>query len=58
MQWGSVGEFFSMGGYAEYVWGAFGVTLVLMVGEVVVLGRRHAAALRDARRLARAGGPR
>ena len=25
MIWGSAGEFFAMGGYAVYVWGAYGV---------------------------------
>ncbi|MBA3356975.1 MAG: heme exporter protein CcmD [Pyrinomonadaceae bacterium] len=34
-------EFFSMGGYAFYVWGSYLVTLILMGGEVVVLLRRR-----------------
>ena len=35
-------EFFSMGGYAFYVWGSYLIALVLMVGEVVsVLKRRR-----------------
>lgn len=28
----TVEEFFRMGGYAAYVWPAFGVTVILMVG--------------------------
>jgi len=34
-------EFFSMGGYAFYVWGSYLVTLILMGGEVVLLLRRR-----------------
>lgn len=34
-------EFFAMGGYAFYVWGSFGVTLVLMVAEIVMVRRQH-----------------
>lgn len=56
MEWGSFGNFLAMGGYARYVWGSFGVTLVLLIGEAVLLRRRHTAALRDARRQAQLGG--
>jgi heme exporter protein D len=38
MKWS---EFFSMGGYAFYVWGSYLVTLILMGGEVVLLLRRR-----------------
>jgi heme exporter protein D len=34
-------EFFSMGGYAFYVWGSYLVTLLVMGGEVVSLLRRR-----------------
>ena len=33
-------EFFSMGGYAFYVWGSYLVTLIVMGGEVISLLRR------------------
>ena len=33
-------EFFSMGGYAWYVWGSYGVTLFLLIVEVVLLKKR------------------
>jgi len=33
-------KFFSMGGYALYVWGSYGVTFVLLVGEVLMLLKR------------------
>lgn len=44
MQWGSVSEFVAMGGYGLYVWTSFGVTAFCMLGEVLALRRRHAAA--------------
>ncbi|HWT01905.1 MAG TPA: heme exporter protein CcmD [Pyrinomonadaceae bacterium] len=33
-------EFFAMGGRAFYVWGSFGVALLLMAVEVLLLLRR------------------
>ncbi|HXM35748.1 MAG TPA: heme exporter protein CcmD [Pyrinomonadaceae bacterium] len=33
-------KFFSMGGYAFYVWGSYAVALIAMGGEVVLLLRR------------------
>jgi heme exporter protein D len=33
-------EFFAMGGYAFYVWGAYGVTFALLAIELVVLLKR------------------
>ena len=38
--WGSWSEFFSMGGFGLYVWGSYGVALVLLVGEVLMLWKR------------------
>ena len=38
-------EFFAMGGYAFYVWGAYGVALALLALEIIALlwrGRRRA----------------
>jgi len=48
MQWHSLGEFFAMGGYAVYVWGSFGATLVALLAEVVLLRARRRKALRVA----------
>jgi heme exporter protein D len=36
-------EFFSMGGYALYVWGAYGLALIAIGGEIVLLLRRRKA---------------
>ena len=33
-------KFFSMGGYALYVWGSYGVAFVLLAGEVLMLLKR------------------
>ena len=38
--WGSWSEFFSMGGFGLYVWGSYGITLVLLAGEVLMLWKR------------------
>jgi heme exporter protein D len=34
-------EFFSMGGYAFYVWGSYGVALLVIGGEVLLLRQRR-----------------
>lgn len=34
-------EFFAMGGYAFYIWGSFGVTAILLLGEVILVRRQH-----------------
>ena len=33
-------EFFAMGGYAWYVWGSYGVTVVCLAVEIFLLRRR------------------
>jgi len=37
MSWTSWSDFFAMGGYALYVWGSYGVTIGLLVTEVILL---------------------
>lgn len=44
MQWESWQAFFAMGGYGGYVWGSFAVTAIIMIGELVLVRRRHRAA--------------
>lgn len=44
-------KFFSMGGYGLYVWGSYGLSFVLLAGEVLMLWRRK-------RNLARRENPR
>lgn len=48
MNWGSVADFFAMGGYGLYVWGAYGVTAAVMLVEPVRAVARYRAALRRA----------
>jgi len=50
MIWKNWGDFFSMGGYALYVWGAYGVTLVVMISEVVLLALRRRSLVERLRR--------
>ncbi|MBK1672960.1 heme exporter protein CcmD [Ectothiorhodospira shaposhnikovii] len=46
-------EFLAMGGHAPYVWGSFGVALLAMVVEMVLLRQRRKAMNRRLARLAR-----
>ena len=55
MIWNSWSDFFRMGGYALYVWGSFGVTAVLVVGEIVLLRQHATRALEQARRAVKFG---
>jgi heme exporter protein D len=48
-----IADFFSMGGYALYVWGAFGVTAILMIAEPLLVRGRRKAILRRIARLIR-----
>lgn len=42
-------EFLAMGGYAQFVWSAFGLTAVVIVVNIVSARRRLNAALSEAR---------
>ncbi len=46
MNWGSPEAFFAMGGYGRFVWGAYAVTLLLMLVEPVLAALRYRAARR------------
>lgn len=49
MQWNSVSEFLAMGGYAFYVWGSFGLTVLIMVVESMLIRRRRVELLAELR---------
>jgi len=49
MSWGSLDNFLAMGGYGLYVWGSYGVTLVLIVAELILLARRRRSAVERVR---------
>ena len=44
MDWG---KFFDMGGYGLYVWGSYGVTALVMIGELLLLRYRKRTIERD-----------
>ena len=46
MHWSSLSDFIRMGGYGFYVWGSYGVTFVLLGGEVLMLLKRRRAVAR------------
>ena len=41
MNWSSVSEFLSMGGYGFYVWGSYAMTLICIVGEILLISKRR-----------------
>jgi len=49
MHWNSVAEFFAMGGYGFYVWGSFGLTALVALGEVLTLRSQHRQLLQTLR---------
>lgn len=49
MQWNSISEFFAMGGYAFYVWGSFGVTALVMLGESLLIRHQRRELLKQLR---------
>jgi heme exporter protein D len=50
MQWGSIENFFEMGGYGFYVWTSYGVCLAVIVADIVSARMRRTRALADVRR--------
>ena len=57
MIWTSVGDFFSMGGYAWYVWGSYAVTLGLLAIEVAALVSKERNTVKRLQRHAVEQGP-
>ncbi len=49
MAWHSFGDFLHMGGYALYVWGAYGVTFAVMAAEAWLARRRRRSGWYQAR---------
>jgi heme exporter protein D len=49
MNWSSAADFFAMGGYGFYVWGSFGMTALVMLGELISLRMRRQGLLRAVR---------
>jgi len=52
--WNSFGDFIAMGGYGGYVWGSFGVTVLIMAIEPILVARNRKATLSRLKRQLRA----
>jgi heme exporter protein D len=50
VNWGGWDNFWAMGGYAPFVWGSYGVTLVVLAAEVWWLRARRRRALAEVAR--------
>lgn len=57
MYWASLGDFLAMGGHAAYIWPAFAIALIALLGlallsrsELAAAEREHAQARREAGR--------
>lgn len=51
MQWASWSDFWAMGGYGLYVWGAYLVTFVAIVLEIILLRHGRKDTLKRLRRM-------
>lgn len=51
----SVAEFFNMGGYAFYVWGSYGVTLLAFIIEIAMVNHKRKITLQQVRLMREAG---
>ena len=47
MNWGSWSQFWAMGGYGLYVWGAYAVTALALVLEVTAVMRKRSRLVRQ-----------
>jgi heme exporter protein D len=48
MNWGSVDNFLHMGGNGLFVWGSYGMALLLMLAEPLLAASRRRRALNEA----------
>ncbi len=46
-QWGSISDFFAMGGYGRYVWGAYGMVIFCFTCELIGLSKRRQKAAKE-----------
>jgi heme exporter protein D len=54
----ALGGYFAMGGYAAYVWPAYGLTFAVLAGLAIHSWQRHRQSARLLERLRRELGPR
>ena len=55
MNWGSTSNFFAMGGYGAFVWGAYVVATVVIVAEILSLRARRRRTVKEVAQRARRG---
>ena len=48
----SFAEFLAMGGYGQFVWPAYAVTLIVLIGNVILARASHRRAVEEALRRA------
>ncbi|VAX06995.1 hypothetical protein MNBD_GAMMA26-2009 [hydrothermal vent metagenome] len=48
-----IAEFFHAGGYGFYIWSSFGMTVLLMGGEVIAVKNQHRTILQRLSRMVR-----
>lgn len=51
----SMSEFFAMNGYGFYVWGSYGVTLLVWIVEIALVRRKRQLVLKQLRLMHDAG---
>ncbi|MGD2074669.1 MAG: heme exporter protein CcmD [Gammaproteobacteria bacterium] len=48
-----IAEFFSMGGFGFFIWSSFGLTFLLMLGEILYLRQQRRTNLKRIQRIRR-----
>jgi len=54
IHWNSFSDFLAMGGYGFYVWGSFGLTVLIMVIEPIVVAHTRKTTIARLKRQLRA----
>ncbi len=54
IHWNSFADFLAMGGYGLYVWGSFGVTVLIMAVEPIMVARNRKTTITRLQRQMRA----
>ena len=54
IHWNSISDFLAMGGYGLYVWGSFGVTVLIMAVEPIMVARNRKTTITRLKRQMRA----
>ncbi len=49
----AISDFFHAGGYGFYIWGSYGMAILLMAGEITVVKQQYRTILKRLSRMAR-----